>query len=89
MNLASSPSRTRSVKPLLDQDLAVRRMRVRARDAVFVKGILEASEGVGVLFAERGGELVLAAPHSRAASLDEIVADLVVELGGVVENPST
>src|SRR5688500_7267633 len=46
--------------PLLDADLVARRVRVRARDAVFVRGVLEASEGVGVLFAEQGGDLVLA-----------------------------
>lgn len=59
----------------------VRRLSVRRRDVVFVKGILEASEGVASLFAERGGELVLAAPHERAAALDEIVRDLRLELG--------
>jgi len=58
---------------------------VRARDTVFVKGILEASEGVGVLFAERGGELVLAAPRSLEAQLDEIVRDLVIEVDAVLE----
>jgi hypothetical protein len=73
------------VAPLLDSELSARRLRVRARDAVFVKGILEASEGVGVLFAERGGDLVLATPHSRAAALDEVISDLVEELEGCVE----
>lgn len=66
--------------PLLDADLITRRLFVRARDAVFVKGVLEASEGVGVLFAESGGDLLLAAPHSRAADLDALIADLVEEL---------
>lgn len=70
--------------PLLDDDLTVRRVYVRARDAVYVKGILEASEGVGVLFAERGGELVLATPHSRGDELDELIADLVLEIDAVV-----
>ena len=73
------------VPPLLDADLVSRRLRVRARDAVFVKGVLEASEGVGVLFAEAGGDLLLAAPRSRAAELDLIINDLVHELDGVVE----
>lgn len=73
------------VAPLLDADLAARRLRVRAEDAVFVKGVLEASEGVGVLFAERGGDLVVAAPHSRIAALEEVIRDLAAELGGVVE----
>lgn len=84
----SRPKRARSVPPLLDADLVVRRVRVRACDAVFVKGILEASEGLAVLFSESGGELSLAAPRSREASLDEIVADLVAELGGVLESDS-
>lgn len=74
-----------AVAPLLDSDLVARRVRVRARDAVFVKGVLEASEGVGVLFAEQGGDLVLAAPRALETELDLIIADLVVELDAVVE----
>lgn len=65
----------------LERGLTLRRLSVRRRDVVFVKGILEASEGVASLFAEHGGELVLAAPHERAAALDEIVHDLRLELG--------
>jgi hypothetical protein len=73
------------VPPLLDSDLVARRLRVRARDAVFVKGVLEASEGVGVLFAEQGGDLVVAAPRSLEAELEVVVRDLALELDGVVE----
>jgi hypothetical protein len=73
------------VPPLLDSDLVARRVRVRARDTVFVRGVLEASEGVGVLFAEHGGDLVLATPLALASALDEVIADLVLELGAVVE----
>ncbi len=75
----------KSVAPLLDADLVVRRVSVAARDVVFVKGIFEASEGLGVLFAERGGELVIAAPHSRTAALDETLADLASEIGAVID----
>lgn len=71
------------VAPLLDGDLVARRLFVRARDAVFVRGVLEASEGVGVLFAEHGGELILATPKPLAAALDELIADLVKELDAV------
>jgi hypothetical protein len=73
------------VAPLVDSDLVTRRVYVRAEDVVFVKGIFEASEGLGALFAERGGELVVAAPTSRERDLDELLADLVVEFGAVVE----
>ena len=73
------------VAPLIDSDLVTRRVHVRAEDVVFVKGIFEASEGLGALFAEHGGELLVAAPASRAQELDELLADLVVEFGAVVE----
>ena len=72
------------VKPLLGDGLVTRSVRVRARDVVYVKGILEASDGIGALFAERGGELVVAAPVSRESALDELLADLVAEIDAVV-----
>jgi hypothetical protein len=53
---------------------------VRDKDVVFVKGIFEASEGLGALFAERGGELIISAPLSRERELDELLADLKKEL---------
>jgi hypothetical protein len=61
--------------------MLVRKVRVRAPDVVFVKGVLEASEGVALLFAERGGEMILAGPSDQGAKLDELVADLASELG--------
>jgi hypothetical protein len=64
--------------------LFARRVDVRPPDVVYVKGILEASEGLGVVFAERGGELVIAAPPDRAAALEELLADLVMEIGARV-----
>jgi hypothetical protein len=73
------------VPALVDADLATRQFSVRARDVVYVKGVLEASEGLGVLFGERGGELILATPKSRLAELDRMLADLQKEIGGVLE----
>ncbi len=70
------------VPPLLDADLATRRFSVRAADVVYVKGVLEASEGLGVLFGERGGELTLATTKSRLAELDRLLIDLQREIGG-------
>ena len=68
----------------LCRGLSSRRVRVRPRDVVYVKGILEASEGLAVVFAERGGELVFATPPSRVAELDAFLADLAHEIGAVV-----
>jgi hypothetical protein len=70
---------------LIDSDLVTRRVRVRAEDVVFVKGIFEASEGLGAMFAEHGGDLVVAAHASRAGELDELLTDLALEFGAVVE----
>jgi hypothetical protein len=68
--------------------LAARSVRVDAADVVFVKGIVEASEGVAAVFAERGGDLTVAAPLDRAAALDELLADLAVEIGARVADAS-
>ena len=72
------------VTPLIDHDLVCRRVLVRDKDVVFVKGIFEASEGLGALFAERGGELIISAPLSRERELDELLADLQNELQALV-----
>ncbi len=72
------------VPPLIGTELVTRSVRVQARDVVYVKGIFEASEGLGALFAERGGELVVAAHPSRERELDQLLADLTEEFGAEV-----
>jgi hypothetical protein len=67
--------------------MATRLLSVRPADVVFVKGIIEASEGLALVFAERGGELTIAAPFEREADLVELVSDLAAELGGEVKAP--
>jgi hypothetical protein len=64
--------------------LVVREVSVRAHDVVFIKGLVEASDGLAAVFAERGGELLLATPHGREAELDELLADLQAELGASI-----
>ncbi|MDF2693307.1 MAG: hypothetical protein K0S65_1690 [Labilithrix sp.] len=61
-----------------------RRLVVRAKDVVFVKGVIEAHDGLAHVFAESGGDLTIAAAVGREAELDELVADLAAELGGIV-----
>ena len=65
--------------------LIERRVRVAPRDVVLVKGICEASEGLCAMFAEAGGDLVLAAPASRARELDELVRDLHNDFDAVID----
>jgi hypothetical protein len=73
---------------LLGDDLVTIRVRVPEREVVFVKGVLEASEGLAAVLvlprppgdsSHDGGALVIAAPRSRATELYEAVADLRAE----------
>jgi hypothetical protein len=50
----------------------------------FLKGIVEAHEGMAVVFAESGGELTLASAADREQELDALARDLALELGGFV-----
>jgi hypothetical protein len=68
---------------MVGEGMVGRRLIVRASDVVFVKGILEASEGLAQLFAEEGGDLTLAAPACREEELEGLVEDLVREVGAV------
>jgi hypothetical protein len=76
---------------LLGDDLVVVRARVRPSDVVYIKGVLEASEGLGAVFAEPrsasaksssrdGGTIVIAGPRSRLEELRETIRDLSDEL---------
>ncbi len=75
-------SRT-SVAPLIGEGMVTRRVRLRAPDVVFLKGIVEAHDGLAQVFAEKGGDLTLASPADREAELEELVTDLCRELGAI------
>lgn len=83
---STGPSRRKRALPIeiVSAGMIARRVDVLPRDVVYLKGILEASEGLGALFAERGGELILTAPLDRAADLEELLRDLEAELGAKV-----
>lgn len=71
----------KSVPPFVGEGMVVRRLCIAAKEVVFLKGIVEAHEGIAQVFAEQGGELTLAAPRDRERELDELVADFCRELG--------
>lgn len=64
--------------------MVTRRLVVRAKDVAFLKGVVEAHDGLAAVFAEKGGDLVLAAPANRERDLDALVQDLARDLGGVL-----
>lgn len=72
-----------AVSPCVGPGMIVRRVLLPAREVVFFKGVVEASEGLAAVFAERGGDLTVAAPEGREAELDALVDALCAELGGM------
>lgn len=72
------------VPPLVGEGMVTRRLVVRAPDVVFVKGVVEAHDGLAQVFAEEGGDLTIAAPADREAELDALVRDLAQDVGGIL-----
>lgn len=66
----------RPAPPLLGPGLVHRRLRVGASDALLVKAVVEAHEGVASVFGEAGGDLTLASPCDREAELDALIEEL-------------
>jgi hypothetical protein len=73
---------------LVGPGLVCRRILVLPADVVYIKGIFEASDGVVALFAQHGGDLLLAAPVSKLEELDELLRDLRTEIHNWTEVPS-
>ena len=69
----------------MHEGMVVRKLVVRAKDVVFVKGIIEAHDGLAHVFAESGGDLEIAAAPDREEELDALVRDLARELDGIVQ----
>ena len=57
---------------------------VRAPEVVFVKGLVEASDGLASVFCDRGGSLVLASPLDRKVELALFLRDLEADVGARV-----
>ena len=73
----------KAVPPCVGEGMVSRRIVLRAPDVVFFKGIVEASEGLAAVFAEQGGDLLVASAIGREAELDAVLDELCAELGGV------
>jgi hypothetical protein len=76
-------ARTKTPLPieLMRAGMVARELTVSPPDVVFVKGLIEASEGIGALFAESGGDLTIVAHESRWAEMTELLMDLELEIG--------
>jgi hypothetical protein len=63
-----------------DDQLQVRALSVRARDLVYLRSLLEASEGLGFFIAKKGGDVLLVSPVSQKDELDRFILDLEKEI---------
>jgi hypothetical protein len=71
----------KSFPPFVGPGMVTRSLVVRAKDVVFLKGIVEASDGIAQVFAEHGGDLTLAAPADREEELDLLILELAAAVG--------
>lgn len=62
--------------PMIGPGMVSRRVVCDAADALLVKAVLEAHEGVASIFGEERGILVVAAPSDREAELDALMIDV-------------
>lgn len=79
----------RPVPPLVGEGMIARRLVVRAKDVAFLKGIVEAHDGLAQVFAESGGDLTIASPADRETELVQLVKDLAIEFDGILPSPPT
>ena len=76
----NATARAMSETTLLGRGLVAFRVRVAPREVVFVRALLEAHEGLAVMFAERGGDLVLATTDSQRDELASFIDGLSHEM---------
>jgi Domain of unknown function (DUF4911) len=67
--------------PWAAADLEARRIVLPKEHVVYVRGVLEASDGVAFLLAVKGGDVTIVGSKSRRGELQQILDDLQAELG--------
>lgn len=66
----------------VDPTHVTRRIVVAVEEVVYVRAILEASNGVAAAYSESGGDITLVTSPCRSAELEQLLLDLKHELGG-------
>lgn len=65
----------------IDPTHVTRRVVVATEQVVYVRNILEASNGVAAVYSESGGDLTLVTTPCRLSELEQLLLDLRTELG--------
>jgi len=66
-----------------------RRVSLPSREVVFLKGILEAHDGLAQVYAEKGGDLVICTTEEQASELDALLIALEKDLPSMLVTPSS
>jgi hypothetical protein len=66
------------------RELSVRRITVNKGEMVFLRHVIEASEGLALVVAESGGDAFVMSTKGQASELDRLLADLSEEMHLVV-----
>lgn len=75
--------------PLFGDGLVTRVLAMKDEDVVWLRGILEAYEGLAGLYGDGSGDIVLFAPVSRERELDEFLNEIGEEIPLVLKGPFT
>lgn len=80
--MTRSPDGPHDAPPVapLGPGMVERRVSLPAPEVVFLKGILEAHDGLAQVYAEKGGDLVICTTEQQAKDLDDLLAKLAKEL---------
>lgn len=66
--------------PFVSNGMVSRRIVVDTADALLVKAVVEAHEGVAAIFGEERGVLIVASPTDREADLDALMLEITALL---------
>lgn len=64
---------------VLGPGLVARRLRVGDGDVVWLRSVVEAYDGLALLYGDGSGEIMLVAPETLAADLDALISALQAE----------
>ncbi len=64
----------------LGPGMVERRVSLPSREVVFLKGILEAHDGLAQVYAEKGGDLIICTTAEQATELDALLRSLTKDI---------
>lgn len=82
MTRSPEPDHSRDAAPIapLGPGMVERRVSLPSPQVVFLKGILEAHDGLAQVYAEKGGDLIICTTEQQAHELDALLQSLTRDI---------